>query len=77
MFHGKDILSSPWSSIGSSVDSATEVVASETLDGRLGNEGILVGILAIAALNMDMPRAGELFCLETETGEAEGGEWVV
>jgi len=46
-------------------------VASETLDGRLGNEGIF-GILAIAFLKVDMPRCGEApFCLKAETGEAE------
>ena len=67
MFHGKDILSSPWSSIGPWRDGATAVVASETLDGRLGNGGILVGILAMAFLNVDMPRAGEApFCFEEE-----------
>jgi hypothetical protein len=67
MFHGKDMLSSPWSSIGPWGDCATEVVASETLDGRLGNGGILVGILAIAFLHVDIPRAGEApFCFEEE-----------
>ena len=54
-----------------------EAVASETLDGRLGNEGILVGIFAIAFLNVDMPRVGVPFCLEAETGEPEDGSWAV
>lgn len=50
-------------------------MASETLDGRLGNEGVF-GILAIAFLKVDMPRCGEApFCLEAETGDESRVPW--
>lgn len=73
MFHGRDIWSSPTSSLTVAEEWATDVAASELLEGRRGMTGIFDGNLDSAFLSVMILRAEALpFCLGDDGDAGDG-----